>query len=94
MLFNFFFVLDVFQDAQSVNKENALFTDSHVLKNGDIVYITAYIDLYNIYVRKVDDDSELQQLNEKVNDCCSLSMFSFNYISLEKNTIFCFVTFD
>lgn len=43
-----------------------------MLKNGDIVYITAYIDLYNIYVRNVDDDDELQKLNKRVNDYCSL----------------------
>jgi len=64
------FLLDVSRVTQNV-KDN-IFDNSHMLKNGDIVYITAYIDLYNIYVRNVDDDDELQKLNKRVNDYCSL----------------------
>lgn len=42
------------------------------LKTGDMVYVTAYIDIYNIFVRKVDDMDELQQLTQRVNSYCSL----------------------
>lgn len=38
-----------------------------------MVYITAYVDIYNIFVRKVDDNNdEFQKLIEKVNTYCSL----------------------
>lgn len=40
---------------------------TNVLKNGDLVYITSYVDMYNIFVRKVkDNDDELRQLMEDV----------------------------
>lgn len=43
------------------------------LKNGDILYITAYVDAHCIYVRKVDDNNEeFQKLIERVNTYCSL----------------------
>uniref|UniRef100_A0A2H8TG30 Tudor domain-containing protein 1 n=1 Tax=Melanaphis sacchari TaxID=742174 RepID=A0A2H8TG30_9HEMI len=44
---------------------------TNILKNEDIVYITAYIDVHNIYVRKFEDNTELQNLVESVNTCCA-----------------------
>lgn len=69
--YKFLFSKDVSQVNQNV-KDNILGNNSHELKNGDIVYITAYVDLCNIYVRNVDDDDELLKLNKRVNDCCSI----------------------
>lgn len=45
---------------------------THKLKSGDIVYITAYVDLFNIYVRKVNDNDDFKKLNKIVDAfCCS-----------------------
>lgn len=44
----------------------------NTLKNGDLVYITAYIDLCNIFVRKIDDIDEFRKFSERVNTYCSL----------------------
>lgn len=57
--------------SQDAVKSNILYDGTNILKNGDIVYITAYVDLYNIFVRKIDDNnSEFQELIKKVNDYC------------------------
>lgn len=54
-------------------KSNNLCNETNILKNGDIVCITTYVDLFNIFVRKIDDDNaEFHELLEKVNTYCSL----------------------
>ncbi|VVC36208.1 Hypothetical protein CINCED_3A022077 [Cinara cedri] len=51
--------------------------ETNVLKTGDIVYITAYIDLCNIFVRKVNfNGDEFKKLSDRVNCYCSLGNFS------------------
>lgn len=47
--------------------------ETDTLKNGDIVYITACINLYNIFVRKVNFDHEFKKFSEEVNTYCSSS---------------------
>lgn len=49
-----------------------------MLKNEDIVYITAYIDLHNIYVRKFESYVELQNLVESVQTCCTQQGSTFS----------------
>lgn len=57
---------------QNIVEENKLSTTTtHTLQSGDKVCITSYIDLSNIFVRKVDDNNELLSLNERVNTYCS-----------------------
>lgn len=72
--------------SQDVMKSKSLNHDTNMLKNGDIVYITAYVDLYNIFVRKVDDNNdEFEKLFERVNTFCSLGEFfvlRINWIDL------------
>lgn len=42
------------------------------LKNGDSVYITMFIDVHHIFVRKVEDeDKHFQNFIENVNSYCS-----------------------
>lgn len=42
------------------------------LKNGDLVYITTFIDVHHIFVRKVEDENdEFYNFIEKVNSYCS-----------------------
>lgn len=53
--------------AQNIVESNK----KYKLKSGDIVYITAYIDLCNIYVRKVNDNDDFKKLNKIVDDFCS-----------------------
>ncbi|XP_060870995.1 uncharacterized protein LOC132945306 isoform X4 [Metopolophium dirhodum] len=51
--------------------EPKLCDETNILKNGDIVFITSYIDLYNIFVRKLEDNNvEFQNLIESVNTYC------------------------
>lgn len=53
--------------------ENKSLYETNILKDGDLVYITAYIDLHNIFVRKISDNNdEFQKLIERVNTFCSL----------------------
>lgn len=53
------------QDNQICNKANKL-------KNGDTVYITSYIDIYNIFIRKVEDNNDVfNKFIETVNSYCS-----------------------
>ncbi|XP_050420950.1 uncharacterized protein LOC126833572 isoform X2 [Adelges cooleyi] len=60
-------------DVHNVASTNEKYNVTNPLKSGDIVYITAYIDLNNIYVRKVDDNNEeFEKLLERVNTYCSL----------------------
>jgi len=50
--------------------------ETNKLKNGDIVFITAYIDLHNIFVRKLEDNNvEFENLIKSVNDCCILGQY-------------------
>lgn len=73
--------------SQDAMKTNNLYDDTNILKNGDIVYITAYVDLFNIFVRKIDDNNaEFQELIEKVNTYCSSS----KYLIMRKIDIFNF----
>jgi len=52
-------------------REPKLCDETNILKNGDIVFITSYIDLYNIFVRKLEDNNvEFQNLIESVNTYC------------------------
>jgi len=52
-------------------QEPKLCNETNILKSGDIVFITAYIDLYNIFVRKLEDNNaEFQNLIESVNAYC------------------------
>lgn len=68
------------QDAMNTND---LYYETNILKNGDIVYITAYVDLFNMFVRKIDDNNaEFQELIEKVNTFCSSSS---EYFIIRKN---------
>ncbi|KAL4112570.1 hypothetical protein QTP88_016325 [Uroleucon formosanum] len=52
-------------------REPKLCNETNILKNGDVVFITAYIDLYNIFVRKLEDNNvEFQNFIESVNTYC------------------------
>lgn len=58
--------------------------ETNILKNGDIVFITAYIDVYNIFVRKLEDNNvEFQNLIESVNTYC----ISGQYLILLNNFV-------
>jgi len=50
-----------------------------MLKNEDIVCITAYIDLHNIYVRKFESYVELQNLIESVQTYCTQQGITFSW---------------
>lgn len=53
--------------------------DSSKLKKGDLIFITAFIDVHHIYVRKVEDDTEeFSNFNENLNLYCSAGI-EFNY---------------
>lgn len=59
---------------------------TNLLKNGDIVYITGYVDMYNIFVRKViDNNDELKQLLEDVHTYSLSQYFSYLYNNLILN---------
>lgn len=46
------------------------------LKNGDLVYITTFIDVHKIFVRKVDDETEeFSNFIERVNLYCSAGIY-------------------
>ncbi|XP_026816248.1 uncharacterized protein LOC113555865 isoform X3 [Rhopalosiphum maidis] len=53
-------------------RDSKFYDETNMLKNEDIVYITAYIDSYNIFVRKFEDNVELKNLIESVKSCCTL----------------------
>ncbi|XP_050056969.1 uncharacterized protein LOC114132611 isoform X5 [Aphis gossypii] len=55
----------------NVIRDSKFYDETIMLKNEDIVYITAYIDLHNIYVRKFESYVELQNLVENVQTCCT-----------------------
>lgn len=56
------------------NHLNKEYNDNKVvrLKNGDSVYITMFIDVHHIFVRKVEDEDEsFQNFIANVNSYCS-----------------------
>lgn len=58
---------------QDVVKNLPAYNEINPFKNGDNVYITAYVDPHCIYIRKIDDNNdEFQKLIERVNSFCSL----------------------
>ncbi|XP_022162071.1 uncharacterized protein LOC111027893 isoform X3 [Myzus persicae] len=64
---------DIPKASEVIVKDPELCDKTNKLNNGDIVFITSYIDLYNIYVRKLEDvNVEFQNLIESVNNCCIL----------------------
>jgi len=66
----------------SQNIQDERCNETNTLKNGDTVYITAYIDVYNIFVRKVKDNNDVFiKFIESVNSYCS----SGQYNVLENN---------
>lgn len=69
----YFYLLLFSESIEPILSPNIVETNkTSQLKSGDIVYITAYIDLCNIYVRKVNDNDDFKNLNKIVNDfCCS-----------------------
>lgn len=52
------------------------------MKPGSIVYLTAFIDLNEMYIRKLEDyDDEFHNLLEKVNEFCSTGKYNYKIIN-------------
>ncbi|XP_050543343.1 uncharacterized protein LOC126906674 isoform X2 [Daktulosphaira vitifoliae] len=58
----------VYKSSEDFNKFK-----KYSISSGNVVYMTAFIDLTEIYVRKVDDDTELDILLEKVDKYCAVA---------------------
>lgn len=83
--------INVFITVENVDiheKIEALKEKSSKLKIGDTVFITTFVDVHNIFVRKVEDDTdEFSNFIEKVNSFCSSGLFGYHYF--KKRIQFC-----
>lgn len=50
----------------------------HMLSKGDIVYISSFVDIHSIYVRRINNGTDrFKSFLEKFSSCCALGTYNF-----------------
>jgi len=75
----FIFIYYIFSEnliptnSQNVIEDHKIDNKINILKNGDIVIITSYVDINNIFVRKIEDNNDdFRQFLLSINNYCCL----------------------